>query len=140
MDICSRCGYPLIFRHWGRNPHQPFHLPSGWHCWALGQEPSAPPAEPLRFPRGGERSETYWEPLKESGLQRYRRYRKTGEMKPFLELIGGEVSQGNDSMVENLLEELQYRFAPSRELSSLLQQLVVSDAWQKLRDRAQVRA
>ena len=140
MDICSRCGYPLIFRNWGRNRHQPFHIPSGWPCWTLGKEASAPPAEPLRFPDGGERSETYWEPLKDRGLQLYRAYLETGEMRPFLDLVEAEIGRGNDGMVENLLEELEYRFAPSRERNSLLRQLLVSDAWQRLRERAEIRA
>jgi hypothetical protein len=140
MDICSRCGYPLIFRNWGRNPHHPFHIPSGWHCWTLGKQASAPAAEPLQFPDGGERSEAYWEPLKDQGLRLYREYVESGRMEPFLGLVKDEIGLGNDSMVENLLEELEYRFAPSKVRNSLLRQLVVSDAWQRLRERAEIRA
>jgi hypothetical protein len=61
-------------------------------------------------------------------------------MRSLLDLVRGEIDQGNDSMVENLLEELEFRLPPSRERSSLLQQLVVSDAWQRLRARAEVQA
>lgn len=139
MDICSRCGYLLIFRNTDGNPHHPYHVPSGWHCWTAGKAPSAPPAEPLAFPDGGERSVDYWEDLKTRGLDAYRSYLKSGAMDEFLSLTKEEIEAGNDRMVRNLLEETLDRFSPGPEQRSLLGQLVVSDAWQQLRDRARPR-
>ena len=136
MNICSRCGSLLIFRNYRGNDHQPLHIPSGWHCWSLGRQDGALPAEPLPFPNGGERSETYWEPLKKRALQLYRDYRTTHRMKPLLDLVGGEIEAGNDVMVESVLEEILERFPSAPERNSFLRQVVESDGWQAIRDRA----
>jgi len=131
MDLCSRCGYLLIFRNYGaNNPHQPFHVPSGWHCWKLGQEDSARPAEAVPFPEGGEASETYWNELALQGLGLFRR----NEVTSLRDLVRRELQAGNRTMAGNLVREIVERFPADKKRNSILQQLMALDEWQCLSD------
>lgn len=133
MDLCTRCGYLLIFRNYGaHNPHQPFHIPSGWHCWKLGQEASSPPAEAVSFPEGGEASETYWNELALRGLDLYRR----NDLTSLRDLLSRELQAGNLTMAGNLVHEIVERFPQGPKRNSFLRQIMALDEWQRLSESA----
>ena len=138
MEICSRCGYLVIFRnYWPLNRHQPFHIPTGWPCWKMEKEdPTLDPADRLPFPRGGDESDRYWKRLRNRVRKRYASYENTGIMKPFLELVRSEIAAGNYTMTGNILWEVINEIPSSRQQrNSLLGQLMVDEAWQSLSDQ-----
>lgn len=139
--ICSCCGYLVIFRVYRGNRHQPIHLPTGWPCWKMRQQGECSEPEPIPFPTTDDMTgESNWKPFVDRAVKSYRRYQKDKRMAPLLELIKGELSAGHVTRVQYMIEELLYKFSSSRERTSLIQQVVHSDEWLLMAERARQEA
>lgn len=134
--ICSCCGYLVIFRNWNGKSHHPIHLPTGWPCWRMVENGECGDPEPLPFPIPSPTSPERWRQTVDQGLELYRRYRKGGKMEPFLALVDRELGAGRVDVAKGLMEEVLHRFANTADLRRLFGQIVASNAWLALADRA----